>query len=163
MFLKVIYRLQLDENPVILPRSRDWLELLKTNDIEWFPCRNADEICIRAAEANYVEAILEQILAEENLALVLNLVGNETKEETRAIAQSHASHIIKMIRLFANKILILRRILGSTIKSAVQHKLTKKVFISVGVIATIAITVKILRPHLISVRDRFVKKKTKPV
>jgi hypothetical protein len=75
------------------------------------------------------------------------------------IAQSNASHIIKMIRLLGNKILIIGRILGSTIKRAIQHKLTKKIFISVGVIATVAITVKILRPHLIPVRDRFVKKK----
>jgi hypothetical protein len=54
----------------------DWLELLENSDIDWFPCRNANEICIGAAEANYVEALLEQIVAEENLTHDLKLVGN---------------------------------------------------------------------------------------
>jgi len=155
------YLLQINENPIILPRSRGWLELLKANDVEWFPCRHANEICIRAAEANYLEAVLEQIIADENLRLVLDLVGDQKKEEGIVIAQTSTNQIIKMIRLLGTKILIIGRILRRTIKKAIQPRLAKNIFISVGVIATIAITVKIIRPYFISLKNKFIKNKKK--
>jgi hypothetical protein len=149
---------QLDENPVVLPRTRGWLELLKAHDIEGFPCQDASKICLRREEANYVEALLELMLANERLKYVLDLVGDQ-----KEVIIAQRNKIQKIIRVLRKKFKVIRKIWGSTMKRILEHKVAKNILISVGVIATVGIAIKILEPSLISLKNKIVKKKNKSV